>query len=159
MRSSRRRFLIAAAVLGSAVGSGCGGAPAPPRYRWRKGAMDGGGYCNAMAADPHGAGNAAAAGDIWGEYATANGGAFWYPTMTGATAVDEIYGRAVVYSQLHPGLRYSGIGLLPVDHDRSRGIEYLYALSRQGLVRSSDGGRSLVRLGLPAPLPQAAWSA
>jgi len=171
--------------------------------------MDGGGYCNAMAADPQGAGNAAAAGDIWGEYATANGGGLWYPTMTGATAVDEIYGRAVAYSELHPGLRYYGIGvlrdrdarghgylgavapgslrlerrnqgitfssdlpdgtahdvpravghLIAVDHDRSRGIEYLYALSRQGLVRSTDGGGSLSRLGLAAPLPHAAWSA
>ncbi|HEX5250141.1 MAG TPA: hypothetical protein VFW14_10790 [Gaiellales bacterium] len=209
MRSSRRRFLVAAAVLGSAVVSGCGGAPAPPRYRWRKGAMDGGGYCNAMAVDPRAAGNAAAAGDIWGEYATGSGGALWYPTMIGATAVDEIYGRAVAYSQLHPGLRYYGIGvlrdrdarghgylgavapgslrlerlnegitfssdlpvgtahdvpravghLIAVDHDRNRGIEYLYALSRQGLVRSTDGGSSLSRLGLAAPLPHAAWSA
>jgi hypothetical protein len=209
VRSSRRRFLVAAAVLGSAVVSGCGGAPAPPRYRWRKGAMDGGGYCNAMAVDPRAAGNAAAAGDIWGEYATGSGGALWYPTMIGATAVDEIYGRAVAYSQLHPGLRYYGIGvlrdrdarghgylgavapgslrlerlnegitfssdlpvgtahdvpravghLIAVDHDRNRGIEYLYALSRQGLVRSTDGGSSLSRLGLAAPLPHAAWSA
>ena len=77
MRSSRRRFLVAAAVLGSAVVSGCGGGSAQPRYRWRKGAMDGGGYCNAMATDPHGAGDAAAAGDIWGEYATANSDGLW----------------------------------------------------------------------------------
>jgi len=209
VRSSRRRFLVAAAVLGSAAVSGCGSAPAPPRYRWRKGAMDGGGYCNAMATDPHGAGSAAAAGDIWGEYATANAGALWYPTMTGATAIDEIYGRAVAYSERHPGLRYYGIGvlrdrdahghgylgavapgslrlerrnqgitfssdlqvgtahavpravghLIAVDYDRARGIEYLYALSRQGLVRSTDGGATFTRLGLPAPPPQAAWSA
>ena len=62
MRSSRRRFLVAAAVLGSAAVTGCGGAPAQPRYRWRKGAMAGGGYCNAMATDPHGGGNAAERG-------------------------------------------------------------------------------------------------
>ena len=209
MRSSRRRFLVAAAVLGSAVASGCGGGSAQPRYRWRKGAMDGGGYCNAMATDPHGAGNAAAAGDIWGEYATANAGGLWYPTMTGATAVDEIYGRAVAYSERHPGLRYYAIGvlrdrdarghgylgavapgslrleprnrritfssdlpvgsahevpravgrLIAVDHDRTRGVEYLYALSRQGLVRSTDGGASFAGLGLAATPPHAAWSA
>ena len=99
-------------MLGSAAVSGCGAAPAPARYRWRKGAMDGGGYCNAIATDPHRPGEASAAGDIWGEYATRNGGAYWYPTMTGATAVDEIYGRAVAYSEQHPGLRYFGIGVL-----------------------------------------------
>jgi hypothetical protein len=209
VRSSRRRFLVAAAVLGSVAVSGCGGAPAPARYRWRKGAMDGGGYCNAIATDPHRPGEASAAGDIWGEYATGNGGAYWYPTMTGATAIDEIYGRAVAYSEQHPGLRYFGIGvlrdrdahhhgylgavapgslrlerrnqaitfssdlpvgtahdvpravgrLIAVDHDRGRGVEYLYALSRQGLVRSTDGGASLTPVGLPAPLPHAAWSA
>ena len=171
--------------------------------------MDGGGYCNAMATDPHRAGNAAAAGDIWGEYATANGGGLWYPTMTGATAVDDIYGRAVAYSAQHPGLRYFGIGvlrvrdahhhgylgavapgslrlerrnreitfssdlpdgaahavprpvghLIAVDFDRARGVEYVYALSRQGLVRSTDGGGTFTELGLAAPPPHAAWSA
>src|SRR5689334_15543053 len=107
--------------------------------------MDGGGYCNAMATDPHGAGSAAAAGDIWGEYATANAGALGYPGMTGATATDEIYGRAVAYSERHPGLRCSGVG---VRRDRdTHGHGYLGAVApgslrlerrNQGLTFSTD---------------------
>ena len=87
------------------------GATAPP-YRWRKGAMDGGGYCNAIATDPLSPGHAAAAGDVWGEFATRTGGALWYPTMIGATSIGDIYGRAVAYSRRTPGLRYYGIGVL-----------------------------------------------
>lgn len=179
-----------------------------PRYRWRKGAMDGGGYCNAIASDPRRPGHLAAAGDVWGEFATASAGALWYPTMIGATSIGEIYGRAVAYSEQHPGVRYFGIGvlrdgdprhgylaavapgsrrlerrntditfssnlpdgaahdvpravgnLIAVDYDRDRGIEYLYAVARQGLVRSTDGGSSFTHLGLAAPAPHAAWSA
>jgi len=209
VRSSRRRLLVAAALTGVAVLPGCGGGGrTPPRYGWRKGAMGGGGYCNAIATDPRGHGRAAAAGDIWGEFATESGGALWYPTMIGATSIGEIYGRAVAYSDQHPGLRYFGIGvlrdrnarngylgavrpgslqlerrnagitfssdlpdgtsrevpravgrLIAVDHDPGAGTEYLYALSRQGLVRSTDGGSSFSELGLAAPAPHAAWSA
>jgi len=83
-----------------------------PSYSWSKGAMDGGGYCNAMATDPLNPGCAAAAGDVWGEFATRTGGDLWYPTMTGATSVGAIYGRAVAYSRKTPGLRYFGIGVL-----------------------------------------------
>jgi len=83
-----------------------------PSYTWSKGAMDGGGYCNAMAADPLNPGCAAAAGDVWGEFATRTGGDLWYPTMTGATSIGAIYGRAVAYSRKTPGLRYFGIGVL-----------------------------------------------
>ena len=83
-----------------------------PSYTWSKGAMDGGGYCNAMATDPINPGCAAAAGDVWGEFATRTGGGLWYPTMTGATSIGAIYGRAVAYSRKTPGLRYFGIGVL-----------------------------------------------
>jgi hypothetical protein len=208
VRSSRRRFLVAAALAGTAVLPGCGGGRTAPRYGWRKGAMGGGGYCNAMATDPHGSGRAAAAGDVWGEYATESAGALWYPTMAGATSIGEIYGRAVAYSERHPGVRYFGVGvlsdddprhgylgvvepgslrlerrndgitfssrlphgashelpravghLIAVDDDHGRGLEYLYALSREGLVRSTDGGGSFAHLGLGAPAPHAAWSA
>lgn len=208
VRTNRRRFLVAAALFGSVLPAACGGAPSAPRYRWRKGAMGGGGYCNAIAADPLRPGNVAAAGDVWGEYATANGGAYWYPTMSGATSIGEIYGRAVAYSRRHPGLRYIGIGvlsdpdprhgylaavlpgalrlerrnggitfssdlpdgaardvprpvgnLIAVDYDRDHDVEYLYAVARQGLVRSTDGGGSFSHLGLGAPPAHAAWSA
>ncbi len=178
-----------------------------PSYAWRKGAMDGGGYCNAMATDPLQPGHAAAAGDVWGEFATRTGGDLWYPTMTGATSIGAIYGRAVAYSRKTPGLRYFGIGvlkdawaqgylgvvgpnsltlerrnpsvgfstylphgtagdvpravgnLIAVDYDAASGREYLYLLTRQGLMRSQDGGVTLRPLGLPAVAPQLAWSA
>src|SRR5438132_532231 len=77
-----------------------------PSYTCSTGAMDGGGYCNAMATDPLSPGCAAAAGDVWGEFATRTGGDLWYPTMTGATSIGAIYGRAVAYSRKTPGLRY-----------------------------------------------------
>jgi hypothetical protein len=170
--------------------------------------MGGGGYCNAIGADPLRPGNVAAAGDVWGESATESGGALWYPTMTGATSIADIYGRAVAYSKRHPGLRFFGIGvlrnrdphqgylaavmpgslrlerrnkgitfssslpdgaghdmprpvgnLIAVDYDRDRDVEYLYAVTRQGLVRSTDGGGSFNQLGLGAPPSHAAWSA
>ena len=178
-----------------------------PSYTWSKGAMDGGGYCNAMATDPLNPGCAAAAGDVWGEFATRTGGDLWYPTMTGATSIGAIYGRAVAYSRKTPGLRYFGIGvlknasnqgylgavapgslklerrntsvgfstylpqgtagavpravgnLIAVDYDSVTGKEYVYMLTRQGLMRSQDGGATLVPLGLPAVAPQLAWSA
>jgi hypothetical protein len=190
------------------LAAACSSASSRPPYQWRKGAMDGGGYCNAMAADPLNPGHAAAAGDVWGEFATTNGGALWFPTMTGATSIGAIYGRAVAYSRKTPGLRYFGIGvlkdrdpfqgylgavgphsltlerrnehigfstylpvgnahdmpravgsLIAVDYDPHSGIEYLYLLTRQGLMRSTDGGHTLHALGLPAVQPHAAWSA
>ena len=49
--------------------------------------------------------------------------------------------------------------LIALDHDPSRGIEYLYALARQGLVRSIDGGAGFTPLGLPPVQPRCAWSA
>jgi hypothetical protein len=178
-----------------------------PRYTWSKGAMDGGGFCNAMATDPLQPGHAAAAGDVWGEFATRNGGDMWHPTMTGATSIGAIYGRAVAYSRKTPGLRYFGIGvlkvasnqgylgavgpnsltlerrntkigfstylpkgsaravpravgnLIAVDYDAASGTEYVYMLTRQGLMRSSDGGATVHPLGLPAVAPALAWSA
>jgi len=145
---------------------------------------------------------------VWGEFATTNGGALWFPTMTGATSIGAIYGRAVAYSRKTPGLRYFGIGvlkdrdpfqgylgavrphsltlerrnehigfstylpvgnahdmpravgsLIAVDYDARSGIEYLYLLTRQGLMRSTDGGQTLHALGLPAVQPHAAWAA
>jgi hypothetical protein len=190
------------------LAAACSSAAARPPYQWRKGAMDGGGYCNAMATDPLQPGQAAAAGDVWGEFATSTGGDLWFPTMTGATSIGAIYGRAVAYSKKTPGLRYFGIGvlrdtdptqgylgavgphsltlerrneqvgfssylpdgnahdlpravgsLIAVDHDPHTGVEYLYALTRQGLMRSHDGGHTLHALGLPAVQPRAAWAA
>jgi hypothetical protein len=190
-------------VLSAAVA-----AQAAPRYTWSKGAMDGGGYCNAIAADPLQTGRAAAAGDVWGEFATDAAGDYWYPTMTGAASIGDIYGRAVAFSRKVPGLRYYGIGvqknagshdgylgvvapgslrlerrntrvnfstylpkgcaadvpravgnLIAVDHDATSGIEYLYALTRQGLMRSTDGGATFTPLGLAAVAPAFAWSA
>lgn len=190
------------------LAAACSSASSRPPYQWRKGAMDGGGYCNAMATDPLNPGHAAAAGDVWGEFATSTGGDLWVPTMTGATSIGAIYGRAVAYSRKTPGLRYYGIGvlkdrdpaqgylgavgprsltlerrnehvgfstylpvgnahdlpravgnLIAVDHDPHSGIEYLYLLTRQGLMRSHDGGQTLHALGLPAVQPHAAWSA
>ena len=181
-------------------------AQAAPRYIWAKGAMDGGGYCNAIAADPLQAGRAAVAGDVWGEFATDSAGDYWYPTMTGAASIGDIYGRAVAFSRKVPGLRYYGIGvlknadngylgavapgslrlerrnihinfatylptgcagdvpratgnLLAVDYDPATGIEYLYALTRQGLMRSTDAGATFTPLGLAAVAPAFAWSA
>ena len=211
MRVNRRAALLgAASLLGSVdlLAAACGQAATRPRYHWHKGAMDGGGYCNAMATDPLRPGHAAAAGDVWGEFVTQTGGAVWYPTMIGATSIGAIYGRAVAYSTRVPGLRYFGIGvlestdpgqgylgvvsprslrlerrneaisfstnlpdgsahdlpravgnLIALDHDPSSGIEYLYALARQGLVRSTDGGAGFTPLGLPPVQPQCAWSA
>jgi hypothetical protein len=207
--SNRRQLLVAAAgVVGSAgILTGLADAAAP-RYHWRKGAMDGGGYCNAMATDPLHAGRAAAAGDVWGEFATNSAGALWYPTMTGATSIGAIYGRAVAFSKSVPGQRYFGIGvldtgqtsqgylgavapgslvlecrnkamtfstglpdgsahllpravgnLIAVDLDPVSGVEYLYALARQGLVRSTDAGASFTQLGLAPVPPTDAWSA
>jgi hypothetical protein len=214
---NRRQFLVAAAgTVGSLQGlTGMAAATrvrprtaAVPRYTWRKGAMDGGGFCNAIATDPHRRGRVAAAGDVWGEFATDNFGDFWYPTMTGATSIGEIYGRAAAFSHRVPGLRYFGIGvlknagshngclavvapgslklerrnthvnfstymhhgaagdmprpvgnLIAVDHDPATGIEYLYALTRQGLMRSTDAGATFTPLGLPAVAPTFAWSA
>ena len=49
--------------------------------------------------------------------------------------------------------------LIAVDYDRGSGIEYLYVLSRQGLLRSVNGGASFAALGLPAVQPRAAWAA
>ncbi len=97
---------------GNLLAAACSSAASTPPYRWRKGAMDGGGYCNAMATDPLTPGHAAAAGDVWGEFATKTSGALWYPTMIGATSIGDIYGRAVAYSRRTPGLRYYGIGVL-----------------------------------------------
>ena len=192
----------------SLLAAACSYALTRPPYHWRKGAMDGGGYCNAIATDPLNAGHAAAAGDVWGEFVTETGGALWAPTMIGATSIGDIYGRAVAYSEREPGLRYFGIGvlkdvspkqgylgavkagsmtlqrrnddigfssalpdgnahdlpravgrLIAVDYDRASGIEYLYVLSRQGLLRSENGGASFAALGLPAVQPRAAWAA
>jgi hypothetical protein len=207
--SNRRQFLAATAGLVGSAGTLTGlAAAAAPRYHWRKGAMDGGGYCNAMATDPLQPGRAAAAGDVWGEFATDSGGALWYPTMTGATSIGAIYGRAAAFSKCTPGLRYFGIGvldttqtsqgylaavspgsltlecrnddisfssnlpdgsahllpravgsLIAVDYDPVGGVEYLYALSRQGLVRSINCGESFTELGLSPVPPACAWSA
>jgi hypothetical protein len=101
-------------MLGSfnMLAAACGNAATRRPYHWHKGAMDGGGYCNAMATDPLRPGHAAAAGDVWGEFMTETAGALWYPTMIGATSIGEIYGRAVAYSTRAPGLRYFGIGVL-----------------------------------------------
>lgn len=49
--------------------------------------------------------------------------------------------------------------LLAVDYDEESDTEYLYALTRQGLMRSTDGGATLTPLGLDAPAPLYAWSA
>lgn len=49
--------------------------------------------------------------------------------------------------------------LLAVDYDQPSGTEYLYCLTRQGLMRSTDDGATLTPLGLPAPAPLYAWSA
>jgi len=49
--------------------------------------------------------------------------------------------------------------LIAVDYDQVSGIEYLYLLTRQGLMRSTDGGMTVTPLGLPAPAPLYAWSA
>ena len=49
--------------------------------------------------------------------------------------------------------------LMAVDYDSSSGIEYLYCLTRQGLMRSTDGGVTMTPLGLNAPAPLYAWSA
>ncbi len=200
----------AASMVGSVnmLAAACSRAATRPPYHWRKGAMDGGGYCNAIATDSMRPGRAAAAGDVWGEFTTDTGGALWFPTMIGATSIGAIYGRAVAFSQRTPGLRYFGIGvledrdpgqgylgavspgsmhlerrseaiafstnlpdgsahdlpravgnLIAVDHDRRSGIEYLYTLSRQGLMRSTDGGATFTHLGLPAVQPYCAWSA
>jgi hypothetical protein len=211
VRVNRRGLLVGAAGATSSVSflaAACSYALTRPPYHWRKGAMDGGGYCNAIAADPLRPGHAAAAGDVWGEFVTETGGALWAPTMIGATSIGDIYGRAVAYSEREPGLRYFGIGvlkdaypkqgylgavkagsmtlqrrnddigfssslpdgnahdlpravgsLIAVDYDRRSGIEYLYALTRQGLMRSDDGGVSFTALGLPAVQPRAAWAA
>ena len=203
-------LLGGAGMLGSfnMLAAACGNAATRRPYHWHKGAMDGGGYCNAMATDPLQPGHAAAAGDVWGEFATQTAGALWYPTMIGATSIGAIYGRAVAYSTRVPGLRYFGIGvlknsdpgqgylgavapkslrlqrrnesisfstnlpdgtaqdlpravgnLIAVEYDARRGTEYLYALARQGLVRSTDGGASFSSLGLPPVQPHCAWSA
>jgi hypothetical protein len=48
--------------------------------------------------------------------------------------------------------------LIAVDYDTASGVEYLYALARQGLMRSTDGGASFTSLGLPAVQPTCAWS-
>jgi hypothetical protein len=210
MTLSRRQFLVATAGMCSSVRllSAVVAAQAAPRYIWAKGAMDGGGYCNAIAADPLQAGRAAVAGDVWGEFATDSSGDNWYPTMTGAASIGDIYGRAVAFSRKVPGLRYYGIGvlknagshngylgavapgslrlerrnthvnfstylptgcagdvpratgnLLAVDYDTATGIEYLYALTRQGLMRSTDAGATFTPLGLAAVAPAFAWSA
>ncbi len=190
------------------LAAACSSAAVRMPYQWRKGAMDGGGFCNAMATDPTTPGHVAAAGDVWGEFATNNGGDLWFPTMTGATSIGSIYGRAVAYSKQTPGLRYFGIGvlknidptqgylgavgprsltlqrrndaigfstympdgsahdvprpvgnLIAVDFDTRAGREYLYILTRQGLVRTHDGGQTLHLLGLPPVQPHAAWAA
>jgi hypothetical protein len=211
VRVNRRGLLLGAAgMLGSVnmLAAACSNAATRTPYQWRKGAMDGGGFCNAMATDPLQPGHAAAAGDVWGEFATKTAGDLWYPTMTGATSIGAIYGRAVAYSKQTPGLRYFGIGvlktlaatqgylgavgprsltlerrngnigfssylpvgnahdvpravgnLIAVDFDAHAGREYLYMLTRQGLVRSRDGGHTLHLLGLPAVAPHAAWAA
>ncbi len=208
---NRRQALVGAvSVLGGVnmLAAACGRAAARPHYHWHKGAMAGGGYCNAMATDPLRSGHAAAAGDVWGEFATDTAGALWFPTMIGATSIGAIYGRAAAYSKRVPGLRYFGIGvlesldpgqgylgavgprslrlqrrserisfssnlpdgsahllpravgnLIAVDYDAGSGVEYLYALARQGLVRSTDGGASFTELGLPAVQPYCAWAA
>ena len=49
--------------------------------------------------------------------------------------------------------------LIAVDYDSVAGVEYLYLLTRQGLMRSVDGGATMTPLGLPAPAPLFAWSA
>lgn len=112
---NRRQALVGAvSVLGGVnmLAAACGRAAARPHYHWHKGAMAGGGYCNAMATDPLRSGHAAAAGDVWGEFATDTAGALWFPTMIGATSIGAIYGRAAAYSKRVPGLRYFGIGVL-----------------------------------------------
>ena len=49
--------------------------------------------------------------------------------------------------------------LIAVDYDAATDVEYLYFLTRQGLMRSVDGGATMTPLGLPAPAPLYAWSA
>lgn len=49
--------------------------------------------------------------------------------------------------------------LMCVDYDAATGVEYLYLLTRQGLMRSTDGGATMTPLGVPAPAPLYAWSA
>src|SRR6185312_403680 len=48
--------------------------------------------------------------------------------------------------------------LMCVDYDEASGVEYLYCLTRQGLMRSTDGGATMTPLGLPSPAPLYAWS-
>src|SRR5947199_6019430 len=134
VRLNRRGLLVGAAGMVAQTNLLAGAvvhAATRPSYTWSKGAMDGGGYCNAMATDPLNPGCAAAAGDVWGEFATRTGGNLWYPTMTGATSIGAIYGRAVAYSRKAPGLRYFGIGVLK-DRDPSQG--YLGAVGPHSLT-------------------------
>ena len=60
---------------------------------------------------------------------------YWYPTMTGATSIGDIYGRAVAFSlRKVPGLRYYGIGVLKNAGSREHG--YLGVVGA-GLARAA----------------------
>ena len=125
MRMNRRGFL---AAVGAGAGTGAvlagpfslralagttarvAGTAATP-YTWAK-VIDGGGFCNVVAADPANPGHAAAGGDVWGEHTTASYGNLWTPTMTGAGGIGDIYARSVAYSLANPGVAYFGIGTL-----------------------------------------------
>ena len=120
------------------LAAACSGAATRPPYHWHKGAMDGGGYCNAIATDPLQPGHAAAAGDVWGEFATDTAGALWYPTMIGATSTGSIYGRAVAYSTRVPGRGTSASAC----SGRSAPARAIWARSPRGRCASSAGTRT-----------------
>lgn len=100
------------------------------------------------------------------KYASGTGGGYLGvidPSLTGSQ-----YGLAQLNTDVSftSYLPTGGAGDLPrpvgklmvLDNHTTPGVEHLYCLTRQGLMRSDDGGATMIPLGLDAPAPLYAWS-